>query len=58
MSKLPKHKETAVNQVHYNMLAKGAESHAIPTTKYCLLLHIKEQPSKLTFQQPSPDGHG
>ena len=39
--KLYKHEETDVNQVCYNMLAKGAEYHDIPPTKDCLLLHIK-----------------
>ena len=58
---------TDVNQVRYEMLSKGAESHDIPPTKDALILHTKrsnfqayvwKRALDANFETPSPNGYG
>ena len=65
--KLYKHQGADVNQVQYDMLAKGAESHHIPPTSDALALHTKranyqahiwKNALKADFKPCPADGHG
>ncbi len=56
-----------INQVRYDMLSKGNESHQIPPTQDALRLHIKRANYQAmlwkhalqgNYKPPSPDGHG